>query len=599
MNTLKTLIKRHFSGFAFFYRILRYRLFLALVVGIAVGVLDGLGLAMFLPLLQLVGGETEATGEGMGNLDFLVTAMQNWGLVLNLRVILLALITFFLLKGVISYFGQFYQVQIRQFYLRKLRLSLLQDFNQIKFKNFVSWDIGRIQNSFTTETERITNSFTHYFRSMNQAVLVVVYAAFAFTVDPKFSLLVVLGGLLSNVLFQYFYKLSKKASRSLTKGNSVFHGLVSQYITNFKYLKATGRNHAYANKLQDTILGIERENTRLGKYGAVLQAAREPIMVVVVATVIVLQTEVMGAPLAPIMISLLFFYRALNALNGLQIAWNNYVRFSGSQENVDEFSRDLRKSREKQKGGIPYKGFHDSLALEGVGFSYGETPILKEVTLKIQKNESIALVGESGSGKTTLVNILSGLLNPDVGIFSIDGKEFTQYEKQSFQSRVGFIAQEPVIFNADIFDNISFWAERNAENVVKCQEALKQAALYEFVHTLPEQEHTMLGAGGINLSGGQRQRIAIARELYRDIDILILDEATSALDTETEKYIQESMDALKGKYTLITVAHRLSTVRNADRIVMMNEGEIEYTTSFDQLVQNSERFKKMVELQEI
>lgn len=599
MNTLKTLIKKHFSGFTFFYRILRYRVFMALAVGILVGVLDGFGLAMFLPLLQLVGGESEATGEGMGQLDFLVTSMQDWGLVLNIKVILIALITFFLLKGLVAYLGQYYQIRIRQYFLRRMRLNLLRDFNQIKFQHFITWDLGRIQNSFTTETERITAAFTNYFATMNQAVLVVVYMLFAFTVDPKFSLLVILGGALSNILFRYFYKLSKKSSRNLSAGNSLFHGLVSQFVGNFKYLKATGRNQFYAESLEKTIFKIESENTRLGKYGAILSAAREPIMIVVVGFVIIIQTEILGAALAPIMASLLFFYRALSALNILQNAWNRYIVFSGSLENVDDFAKDLQRSKEKNKGKLEFDALQNELCLQKISFSYGDTPILKDIDLTIKKNESIALVGESGSGKTTLINVISGLLRPEQGAYQVDGKELKEWNIHSFQKRVGFIAQEPVIFNATIYENVSFWADKNTKNQEQFWKAINQAALSEFFNDLPEKENTMLGANGINLSGGQRQRIAIARELFRDIDILILDEATSALDTETERYIQTSIEALKGKYTIISVAHRLSTVKNADRIVMMDRGRIEHDAPFEQLVKQSNRFKKMVELQEI
>lgn len=578
---------------------MRQRIFIALLVSLLVGVLDGFGLTMFLPLLQLVGGAEEATGEGMGKLDFIVNTMQDWGFPLNLRVILIALITFFLLKGIVAYFGQFYLVKIRQFFLRSLRLRLLHDFNKIKFKKFISWDIGRIQNAFTTETERITNSFTFYFRSLNQAVLVAVYAAFAFTVDPGFSLLVVVGGVLSNILFRYVYKLSKKASRNLSKGNSLFHGLVSQFISNFKYLKATGRNVFYADKLEKTVLEIENENTRLGKYGAILSAAREPIMIVVVAAVIVLQTEVLGAPLGPIMVSLLFFYRALNSLNALQLSWNNFIRFSGSLENVQSFGDDLKTAKEKAKGKTPLAAFTQGFKMDGVGFSYGNTPILKDISFEIKKNQSIALVGESGSGKTTLVNIISGLLKPDTGQLWIDDIAIKDLQLSSFQERVGFITQEPVIFNSSIYENVSFWAEQTEENLARFQRAIEQAAISDFIYKLEEKEQTQLGANGINLSGGQRQRIAIARELFRDIDILILDEATSALDSETERHIQESVDALKGKYTLITVAHRLSTVKKTDLIILLNNGAIEQIAPFEKLIESSKKFKQMVELQEI
>jgi ABC-type multidrug transport system fused ATPase/permease subunit len=556
-------------------------------------------LAMFLPLLQLVGGAEEAGSEGLGQLDFLVTAMQDLGMPLNLRFILLVLTVFFLLKGLFIYLGAYYQVLIRQYFLSNLRLALLRDFSAIQFKKYLMWDTGSVQNAFTTETSRITTAFVHYFRAMNQAVLVLVYALFAFTVDAGFALLVVTGGVLSNFLFSYFYKLSKQASRSLSAGNSKFHGLVTQFITQFKYLRATGRQLFYADKLEQTIIAIERENTKLGRYSAILEGTREPIMIIVVAAVILIQTEVMSAPLGPIMISLLFFYRALTALNGLQTSWNSFLQFSGSLDHVAQFQTDLQAAKARHTGKTEVHNFETAIQLTNVQFFYGEQSILKDINLSITKNQSIALVGESGSGKTTLVNMLAGLLPPDKGIMSVDGIDVKDLHLPSYQSRVGFIAQEPVVFNASIFDNVTFWAPRNPESIDRFTKAIKQASLLEFLEQLPDQENTLLGNNGINLSGGQRQRIAIARELYRDIDILILDEATSALDTETERHIQDSIDQLKGHYTLITVAHRLSTVKNADVIVMLDQGNIEHIAPFETLINLSPRFKKMVALQEI
>src|SRR5690554_3933004 len=144
-----------------------------------------------------------------------------------------------------------------------------------------------------------------------------------------------------------------------------------------------------------------------------------------------------------------------------------------------------------------------------------------------------------------------------------------------------------------------FRSEPTPENIKRFQFSIKQASLTNFLEELPEKEKTKLGNNGINLSGGQKQRISIARELYKDIDILILDEATSALDSETENAIQESIDALHGKYTILIVAHRLSTIKNADQIVFMDNGLIVAVDTFEKLIQKQERFRKMVELQEL
>ena len=224
---------------------------------------------------------------------------------------------------------------------------------------------------------------------------------------------------------------------------------------------------------------------------------------------------------------------------------------------------------------------------------------MKNINLKINLNETIAFVGESGSGKTTLVNILAGLIPADEGLVYINDINRNEIDIKSYQSKVGYITQDPVIFNDTIFNNVTLWDEPNAVNIQRFHSVLEKAAIDSFVLEQPLGANTILGNDGVNLSGGQKQRISIARELYKDIEFLIMDEATSALDSETERAIQESIDALKGFYTIFIVAHRLSTIRNADRIVVMNKGEIQQIGSYEELINSSVLFKKMIELQEL
>jgi subfamily B ATP-binding cassette protein MsbA len=154
-----------------------------------------------------------------------------------------------------------------------------------------------------------------------------------------------------------------------------------------------------------------------------------------------------------------------------------------------------------------------------------------------------------------------------------------------------------VIFNDTVFNNVTLWDEPSEANRRKCIEALKKAALWNFINDKPDKLDTVLGNNGINISGGQKQRVNIARELYKDVEVLILDEATSALDTETEILIQDSLESMQGSTTLVIIAHRLSTVKSADRILLMENGRLVESGSFDELMDGSGKFRKMVEIQ--
>lgn len=599
MIALKSLIKKYFSSFAYFYKYLRHRIFLMLLLSILIGLLDGLGLTMFLPLLQMADGSASAGGAGLGNLDFVVNGINALGIELNIKAALLFLFVFFVLKGIVVYIASVYKVKINQFFVSTLRINLTTLFTKYSFKAFVTADVGRIQNSFTAEIARISMAYSNYSECIQQIVMVLVYLGFVFMVDWKFALLVCAGGLVSNLFFRGLFKKTKVQSTALTKNYSNFHGFIIQYITNFKYLKATGFLPTYARKLISGIKQIEQNNTQIGILNAQITALREPFMIGIVCLVILIQVTYLDGNLGAIMVSLLFFYRALTALMAFQSKYNSFLSASGALENIRDFEMDLNANAESV-GKIDLDSFKHSIELKNTDFGYDAPDgVLKQINLSIHKNETIAFVGESGSGKTTLVNLVSGLLKPNSGHVLIDGIGHQDLNVTSFQSRIGYISQDPVMFNDTIFNNVTFWAEPTEANQSRFWDSISKAALTDFIGTLPEQDQTLLGNNGINLSGGQKQRISIARELYKDIDILILDEATSALDSETEREIQENIDALKGTYTILIIAHRLATIKKADTIYLMDKGVILESGSFEQLLLSSDRFRRMVELQEI
>lgn len=598
MNQFKNFIKKHFGSFVYFYSYLRYKIFIAIGLSITISILDAFGLSMFLPLLQIVNSADKASAEGMGNLRFLVDGMEALGINLTIGSVLAFMLLFFLIKGIVSYISMVYIVILQQSFIKSIRLKLLNSLNKINFKIFVTSDAGRIQNTMSGEVDRVAQAYNTYFGAFQQGVMVAVYMGFAFFVNAQFAILVSIGGAITNILYKIIYKHTKGASRKLTSSNSVYQGQIIQHVSNFKYLKATATVQKYGDKLRDTINKIESSRKRIGVLVSIGLASREPLLVAVVACVILIQTRLLGGEMGVILISLLFFYRALSSLVAMQQLWNSFVSVSGSLENMRDFQNELDLSMEKN-GQLQFEKLKSSIELRDVTFSFGQTSILKNINLNILKNQSVAFVGESGSGKTTLVNLIAGLLPQDKGDILVDGFAIKDLDKDTYQNRIGYITQDPVIFSDTIFNNITLWADPTPKNKNRFEYALKQASLDTFLRTLPMGKDTELGNNGINLSGGQKQRISIARELYKDIDVLIMDEATSALDSETELAIQQSIDSLQGQYTLLIIAHRLATVRDVDRVIYMNNGNIEKEGSFSTLLKIHPSFKKMVQLQEI
>jgi len=241
--------------------------------------------------------------------------------------------------------------------------------------------------------------------------------------------------------------------------------------------------------------------------------------------------------------------------------------------------------------------FSDSMVLSDTFVSYNENNVLTDISITIPKNNMIALVGPSGSGKTTLVAVLTGLIPPDKGEFRIDNHLLSEYDLADFRSKIGYVSQDPVIFNDSIFNNVTLWDAKTELSLQKFNSVCRLTHLDEMINNLDKKEDSGTGDFGITLSGGQKQRISIARELYRDVELLVFDEATSSLDAITEQIIRENIQSIRGKVTIILIAHRLSTIRFADRIYFIEGGRITASGTYDELMQTSPDFLKMVNLQ--
>jgi len=596
---LKSFITKYFRYFSFFYEYLGNKVILLIVSSLFVGLLDGFGLALFIPVFTIASdGITDENRQALGNLDFLLDWIEKLGFGLNLNVILGVMVSLFVLKSILKFFDGILKTKLQMEFVKKLRYEMVEGLGGMSYKNFVNLDAGKIQNTLSGEVFKVTYSFLTYFSTIQFMVLLSVYVTLAMLSNFQFAILVSIGGYLSNFLFKIIFRFTEKASVGVTAFNHEFQSYLIQAVHNFKYLKATDYFAKYKLKLKAIIDSIEVQQRKIGVYNAFLSSTREPIVLIIVAVVILVQVNLMGGQMATILASLLFFYRALNYVISLQTSWQGFVAHYGgivaAMELMEEF-RSLKESTGKKPEIEQIK----EIQLQNLSFEYKpDIPVLKRVNLEVERLKTLALVGGSGSGKTTMVNLIIGLLEPVSGEILINGQTRSSFDKASYRKRFGYITQEPVIFNDNIFNNVTFWDERSPENLAKFEEAIRLANINTFVNSLPEKENTKLGDNGMLVSGGQKQRISIARELYKNVDVLILDEATSALDSETERSIQENIDNLRGKYTIIIVAHRLSTVKKADKILVLDSGDIVGEGNFESLVNSSKVFKRMVELQE-
>lgn len=246
-------------------------------------------------------------------------------------------------------------------------------------------------------------------------------------------------------------------------------------------------------------------------------------------------------------------------------------------------------------GSEPLDGFNESLRFENVSFSYGDETVLKDINFEIKRGQMVALVGPSGAGKSTLTDLLLRFYDPDKGRIEIGGRDIRQLEIIGYRSLFGVVSQENLLFNATVAENIAYGLE--IIDLKEVESAAKVANASDFISQLPKRYNTLVGDRGVRLSGGERQRIAIARAVAHKPEILVLDEATSSLDSESEKLVREAIDRVIKNTTALVIAHRLSTVIHADKIVVLDKGVIIDQGTHSELLQRCELYQKLCELQ--
>jgi len=290
------------------------------------------------------------------------------------------------------------------------------------------------------------------------------------------------------------------------------------------------------------------------------------------------------------------FSQIINPAKSLSTAFYNMQKGAAAIQRIEEILR-AEITVEENPNGKKLPSFNHSIEFKNVCFAYNEFVILKNINLRIEKGKTIALVGSSGAGKSTLVDLVPRFHDVSGGELLIDGVNIKEYYLQSIRNLMGIVTQEPILFNDTIANNIAL-GKQNASNE-EIVNAAKIANAHSFIINKDEGYNTNIGDRGTKLSGGERQRLTIARAVLKNPPILILDEATSSLDTESERLVQDAINNLMQDRTSIVIAHRLSTVRHADEIIVLQKGEIAERGTHDELITQKGIYKRLVEMQEV
>lgn len=574
-------------------------MYLVFVLMLFSALLEGFGIVLLLPLLQSLG-QGAFGADGLS--DVLTTALASIGAVTPVSILLVILVLY-LVKGVVAFFAAALSGRLRIQLQRDLQSQLYDAYGQMDYQYYTQRDTGHFFNVMN-QVYPFINVFYSFSQFLIGALRTMTYLGMAFVVAWVFGLMAAVVGGLMLLFFRRFNRLARDLSNQAAQELGFFSKAFIESIQSFKYLSATGQ----AKPLRKAAIGsmnrmaalMDRQNIAL----AFTSAVREPLAVSAIVAIVIIQIAVLEQPLAPIIVSILLFYRGINAVLGLQGSWQNTLSQVGAVELVSNEFDSLDQHRQPSTGRTAPK-LCKQIRLEQVSFGYSPdtASALSNLSLTIPAQQTIAIVGASGAGKSTLIDLITLLLKPDSGRILIDDVPAKEIDPATWREQIGYVLQDTVIFDASIADNICLWQgdmTTDDDLAKRVGAAAKAAHLDAFIQTLPEGYATFVGDRGIRLSGGQRQRLFIARELFKQPRLLILDEATSSLDAEAERAIQESIEALKGQLTVIIIAHRLATVRQADEICVLDKGRIVERGGFEELRElDGGRFRTMVELQQL
>ena len=453
-----------------------------------------------------------------------------------------------------------------------------------------------------------TGVVTPTMQAIAKSVVVMSILLLVLWVDPWLAISVgmVIGTVYAGV-FLGVRQLVTRLGRASKDANRERFRLATEMLNGIKELKILGHDEAYPQRFASWSAVYAKNQWISAAVNLVPRYAIESIafgsMVVVVLYLLATRTDFSEA--IPLLVLYAFTaYRLLPAFQQL-FSSATQIRFNlASLEVVEERLKVLGRAQAREaKPGLLAKvdpvSFEREIELKNIGFTYSTArgPVLDDFTLAIQRNATIALVGSTGAGKTTIVDIILGLLEPQRGSLLVDGRPITSANVTAWQKRLGYVPQHIYLADASLAANIAFGVPPKQVQMDRVWHAAQIAKLHEFVLAeLPDGYDTLVGERGVKLSGGQRQRIGIARALYSDPDVLILDEATSALDGITEDAVTDALQALFHAKTIIMIAHRLGTVKHADRIYLLESRRVVDGGTYEELLDRNEVFRAMAKV---
>ena len=578
---------------------------IALMIGLTLtaNVFTVLQPAILAALLANLGGTARLAvpaGTAGLNLNYLGARVSQWLAgktqldVLVLFGVLFVVVSVFV--ALLNYLAESVAAWLRAHIGRAIQTDLVAHLLGQDMAFFARQKAGELMSRVTFDATGTAQALGPLIRGLiHNLVQIAIYSAYLFSTSVWLTVGSVVLLVVQFGLTQALKRPTRRLAREETDVSAGLLGSLQEAFTNIRVAKSFGAESFELAKLRAAADAVVRSLWRKGRVEKLETPARSVLDSLAVLGILLIAIAQMRAGQLTFQGLLLFTFVARSLITPINQLATSALWIESVGAASGRINELLAERAQVVDGDLVKTTFDRGLRIDRCSFAYGDRPAIDNLTLEIQKGEFVALVGSSGAGKSTLADLILRLYDPDSGAILIDGVNLRALKQREYRRLFGVVSQESLLFHDTVRNNIRYGRDDVTDE--RIEEAARIANAHDFIMTLPRQYDTIVGDRGLRLSGGERQRVAIARAVVHNPQILILEEATSALDSESERLMQQAINQVVEGTTAVVIAHRLSTVTHADRIVVLNEGRIEAAGRHEQLLETSATYRRFCELQ--
>lgn len=573
---------------------------LNIIFGSSGALFNGISTALIIPVLLNFLGQPIATKGAPPIIQALLSPFQSSSGEYNQLLMTGAILLMIVLKNLAAYSNALVAGILKRATANDLRDQGLRMLLEVDMDYYVKMGIGDIINQLNNEVSRAASAIGTITRTITIAVTALVFIGLLLSMSWQLTILTT--GLLAVVAFvnQYSIARSKLFGKQLSETSRSYSTAVLDLLSGMRLVRSTANEQSEYEKIHQYILKREQAEFKSQATSALIEPVSEVTGIVALLCIVLISRLFLSQQIeafSTVLLTYLFvLFRTLPLIAQLNGARSQFANISPSLEIARNFLRRDNKSF-MVNGKIPFTALQEGIHFQQLSFSYPgqKKQVLKSIDLYLPRNQTLALVGASGAGKSTLADLLPRFYDPTGGQILIDGQDLRSLDFRTLRRSMGIVSQDTFLFNTTVRENIAYGCPSATDDQIIA--AAKQANAHDFIMQLPQGFETQIGDRGVMLSGGQRQRLAIARALVQNPEILILDEATSALDTVSERLVQEAIENLSRNRTTLVIAHRLSTVKKADQIAVMDQGRVVELGTHEQLIAQNGYYTRLCEMQ--